>query len=396
MNWLVIFSALEKYSFAFLQLLSTALITMYFGIESLGMIGSFTLLIATSIIISEAGSSFLILGCNDKDLEYTINNSLLIALILGILQFILLLCFGNFYTEMLNSNIEYSSALKYYGIIMISSPVQLIYYSAIIRLGKIKILTKINIISWIIAIFILNIYILSKQNDHRMVVWYFITLSLSRCLISFYYASKHIDSYDFNLTRNETLKRLSLVSSGIANTITANIWLSLVAINVNMSANGVLSLFTKLRDLSIGNLAHALHRVVYSKLPTLPSTFHRKLIRKYFIYFLFITILLSFSIYIFSGPLMKFFSVKYSHEYLKFIYFSLGIGLFFPFTDYLKAILRYYNQKVVLIIEATLMIIICLTYLREQKLSDLMFLFLGLNILISTIIFWYVKKATRA
>ena len=184
-------SVLEKYSFSILQFLATLFMTKYFGVKSIGMIGSFTFFVALSTVISEAGSSFIILGCDDGKFKQKLMDSVFIALFLGSLQFLMLFSFSDFYTRMLSSSEDLSQVMRLYGVIMISSPLQMVFYSALVRLGAIKTMTRINLISWSVG-FIVLLLVYYRGNDYRMVVWYFISMSISRATLSYWFVKGYM------------------------------------------------------------------------------------------------------------------------------------------------------------------------------------------------------------
>ena len=69
----------------------------------------------------------------------------------------------------------------------------------------------------------------------------------------------------------------SITGSNIFNSISANIWTYAVSNLVSLEANSILSLFTKLRDITSGNLSHGIHRVVFGKLAALKN-YKRKIL----------------------------------------------------------------------------------------------------------------------
>ena len=61
---LIFFSLIEKYSLSILQIIAILLITHYFGFISLGIIGSFSLIVSVFSGISEFGGSYGVIRSN--------------------------------------------------------------------------------------------------------------------------------------------------------------------------------------------------------------------------------------------------------------------------------------------------------------------------------------------
>lgn len=388
-----VFSAFEKYSFSCLQLLSSLFMSNYFGMESIGMIASFTLVVATSIGLCEAGSSFVIMGSNEEKFEELVCTCMYLSIMIAFFMYILIFLFAPLYTEQFSTEIDYSRSLRQYAFIIFTTPLQMVSFSTLIKLKKTKVLSIINLIAWALAILFLVFLKYENLNDHRNVVSYFIILSFLRSIISLIYIFNLIG---FKYPQKEYFKikfRVSVITSQLANSITSNIWTFLVAILVSIESNAVLSIFTKIRDLSSGNLSHSIHRIVYSRIPQLSSYQRKNLILNWLGKFTFLNSIILIFIYLLREPILFCFGSELINENNLLIIFPLSVALFYPLTDYLKALLRYFNNSKVLQIDLSILgLVICLYFLK-LSLDLSLFLFLIGLFINGIVVFKNVKKS---
>ena len=362
------YSALEKYSLAGLQLIATIFMTTYFGVESIGMIGGFTLLVAISTVISEAGSSFVIMG-GVGNISEKYSASLLLAFFLSTMFYIILFISAPAYTASFATELDYTQSLRLYGLIVFSAPLQLIAYSGLIKAGKTKILSKINVLAWIIAFMFLVVLYLVDLRHHEYVVGYFVILSLVRAGCGLFVSFTFI-KYKLPKLGDIDLKyRLSIVISQIANTITVNIWTYMVAVLVSIEANAILGIFSKLRDLVSGNLSHAIHRIVYVNIADLSVAGKRKLIMTWLRRYALANVLFISTIYLLRNSVLIVFGVENINNSELLIIFPLMVGLLYPLTDLLKAILRYFKQSRVFQLELLMLVYVLFLYFTNWPLS---------------------------
>ena len=347
-----LFSAAEKYSLAFLQLLATLFMTNYFGMESLGMVASFTLITALATVVAEAGSSLVIMGAKQTEVQNRIHESFVITLVLGVTFYVVIFLCADYYSDKIVSTVDFGNTLRCYGLLVISAPLQIVGFSSLIKLEETKALASINLLAWLCAFGVLMLIHFLQLGDYRSVIWYFLVLSCIRAFLSWLRLHRALGLRILGIRFQEVRFRLSLISSQLCNTVAANIWTMLVAVHVSLEANAVLGLFNKLKDMGSGNLSHALHRVLYVRLANADG--RRSAVTKVFSWFFFGNSILCLAIYCLKPIILEVFGGEYRSDLDPFIFFPLILGLIFPAFDFMKAILRFFNQTLVLGVEVLL------------------------------------------
>ena len=252
-------SLIEKYSFAFLQLISSIILTNLFGFSSLGLVAVYSLVISVSTVLSEAGSSILILRSGSLK-DGLIANSFKISIVVS--SIIICICF--LFVFMFGHKVETNvlNGFYFYSTLIFFSPLQLISNTVLVQQRKFKSIFRINLQAWLISITITVLIWFFIDKHKNFVLVYFILINFLRFIFAFRLNKISISfvmktNIDFNLNY-----RISLISSQIFNTFSNNIWTTIIAMRLNLDANSAYSLFVKLKDLSIGNLSHSLHRIV--------------------------------------------------------------------------------------------------------------------------------------
>ena len=389
---LIFFSIIEKYSLSILQILGVILISYYFGFISLGIIGSFSLIVSVFSGISEFGGAFGVIR-NENLSEKYISTAVFFSVIIGCLFYIFLYYLSPIYLHFIQDSEQFVHGLRLYGILIVLTPIQVISFTALIKLKKANKLTLINIISWILSILILlmigNFYSFAPIN----VVFYFILLSFFRMTGAIYLLLKNnLLSSSIGFNSIDFFYHLSITGSNISNSITANIWTYAVSNLVSLEANSILSLFTKLRDISSGNLSHGIHRVIFGKLSGLKENNKKVLIKDTIIYFFIFNSIILFLIALLNDYILKIFSYDFVVEdYMLYVLFPLIIGLFYPFIDTLKAFLRHNKQTIAIAVEFITAIILIFVYFIINSITDLMLIFL-LIVIVQSIIFNLSEK----
>ena len=388
-----LFSLAEKYSLAILQLLTTLVMTSYFGFQSIGMVGSFSLIVSTATVLCECGATYEILGENIED-RNTVSISLILSLAISLFLYLLIFLFAPIFSELLGDNKLYIKTLRFYAFLVFTNPIQLISYAVFIKIKKTKYLFNLNIFSWVLSLIILFAVGIYLEWDYRAVVVYFVSLSFFRSALALWWLFKHGHigrSFrgEYNLSR-----RLSLIGSQISNSVSANIWTTIVAVAVSLEANSVLALFIKLRDMSVGNMSHALHRIVYSRLGEYKTKERNSMVYKSLLIYGLFTILILGSLWVFRDLIKYMFSVELvNSDYL--IVFVLLTGALYPFTDFFKSLLRYWKQRIVLRLDILLLICVALMYLVSFPIQLSFTLYLLLCLIQAGTITYYVQKSLQ-
>lgn len=387
-NYLVFKSSLlEKYSFAFLQLISTIILTKLFGFDSLGLVAAYSLIISISTVLSEAGSSILILRSNNLK-NTLIANSFKISIVISLIVF--LVCF--FLVFILGHKIETTTlnGFYFYSILIFFNPLQLISNSVLVQQRKFKSIFRINIMAWLISITLTFLVWFFIDYHKNFVLLYFIVLNILRFIFAFrlikistsFLMKSNID-FNFNY-------RVSLISSQLFNTLSNNIWTTIIAIRLNLDANAVYSLFVKLRDLTIGNLSHSLHRIIIKNINK-NSFFKNPLVFRGFLLLSITSICFLFLTWLTRNFILEIFNHT-GLKYDKIILAVLILTVFYPISDYLKALLKKYKQNLVLALDSILALTILLLVFLIEDIYILLISYVILQLIISFVIFYYAKK----
>ena len=380
-------SLIEKYSFAFLQLISTLILTKLFGFSSIGLVAAYSLVISISTVLSEAGSSILILrssSLKDGLVANSFKISIVISSVIFCICFLFVFMFGHkVETNTLNGFYFYSSLIFF-------SPLQLISNSVLVQQRKFKSIFIINLQAWLVSITITFLIWFFIDKHQNFVLVYFIAINF----LKFIFAFKLINistsfvmktNIDFNLNY-----RISLISSQIFNTFSNNIWTTIIAIRLNFDANAAYSLFVKLRDLSIGNLSHSLHRII------LKNVNKKLLLKNPLVLRGFILVSIGSICFFFLTWLTRNFILEiFNHtgqNYDKIIIVVLIIAIFYPISDYLKALLKKHKQKLVLILDSISALTILILVVLIDDIYPLLICYVILQLIMSLILFYYAKK----
>ena len=260
-------------------------------------------------------------------------------------------------------------------------------------LRMIKYLTIINLYSWLLAMTSAVIIWYFKGSNKEYVVFYFIVLSFFRFIFPLYKIINirllsliHFENKNFNY-------RISLIFSQLSNTFTQNIWTTIIAIRLNLEANAVYSLFYKLRDLSLGNLSHSLHRIAIKNLKYF-SPLKNKTVLNGFKVIIFGSIIFVVFLWFFKAEILLLFNNS-SQNYYTIIIWVLLVGLLYPINDYIKALLKKYHQSFVLKIDVIVALIIFILVWFVKNIYILLPLYFILQFIVSLIIMFFVKKITR-
>lgn len=380
-------SLIEKYSFAFLQLISTLILTKLFGFSSLGLVAIYSLVISISTVLSEAGSSILILRSNKLEDELIANSfklSIIISSIIFCISFLFVFTFGHkVETEILNG-------FYFYSLLFFFSPLQLISNSVLVQQRKFKSIFRINLLAWLISLTITLIiwFFIDKHKNYVLV--YFIAISFFRFIFAFKLINISTPNVlntniDFNFNY-----RISLISSQILNTFSNNIWTTIIAVRLNLEANATYSLFVKLRDLSIGNLSHSLHRIIIKDVNK-TYFFKNPLVLRGFLFMSIGSICFFLLTWLSRNIILEIFNYA-GKDYDKIILVVLIISIFYPFSDFLKALLKKYKQKFVLILDFILALNILISVILIDEIYNLLIFYLLLNAIISLLIFYCAKR----
>ena len=374
---LIFFSLIEKYSLSILQIIAILLITHYFGFISLGIIGSFSLIVSVFSGISEFGGSYGVIRSNKLSPIY-ITSSLFFSFIIGCLLYLILFFFTPLYLLFIDNSKEFIDGLRLYGILVVLTPVQIISFTALIKLEKSNKLTLINIISWTLSLLILFLVGFRFSFNPINVIYYFIFLCMFRMIGGIFLLHRYnMFSLSKGFKKINFSYHFSITGSNIFNSISANIWTYAVSNLVSLEANSILSLFTKLRDISSGNLSHGIHRVVFGKLAALKNYKKKNLIKKTITYFILLNTLILFLIALLNNLILNIFNYDSKFPaYLLYVFFPLVVGFFYPFTDTLKALARHNNQKLVIQIEFLTALILVIALIMINSILYLMLIFL--------------------
>ena len=380
-------SLIEKYSFAFLQLISSIILTNLFGFSSLGLVAVYSLVISVSTVLSEAGSSILILRSGSLK-DGLIANSFKISIVVS--SIIICICF--LFVFMFGHKVETNvlNGFYFYSTLIFFSPLQLISNTVLVQQRKFKSIFRINLQAWLISITITVLIWFFIDKHKNFVLVYFILINFLRFIFAFRLNKISISfvmktNIDFNLNY-----RISLISSQIFNTFSNNIWTTIIAMRLNLDANSAYSLFVKLKDLSIGNLSHSLHRIVIKDVNK-NVLFKNPLVFRGFL----IVLIGSICFFLITWMIRNFILEIFNHSGQnldKIILVVLIIAIFYPITDYLKALLKKYKQKFVLILDSVSAFTILILIHLIDDIYTLLVCYLILQAIISFIIFYYANK----
>lgn len=380
-------SLIEKYSFAFLQLISTLILTKLFGFSSLGLVAAYSLIISISTVLSEAGSSILIMRSSNLKNSLVANSfkiSIVISSIVFCICFLLVFMFGHkVEANTLNGFYFYSSLIFF-------SPLQLISNSVLVQQRKFKSIFRINIQAWLMSITITFLIWFFIDKHKNVVLVYFIVLNFLRFIFAFKLIKMSTSflmktNIDFNLNY-----RISLISSQLFNSISNNIWTTIIAIRLNLDANAVYSLFVKLRDISIGNLSHSLHRIIIKNINK-NLFFKNPLVFRGFLLMSIASIGFFFLTWLTRNFILEIFNHT-GQKYDEIILVVLIVAIFYPISDYLKALLKKHKQKLVFILDLILVLTILILVLLIEDIYTLLTCYVIIQGIISSIFFYYAKK----
>lgn len=370
-----LFSLIEKYSLAILQFLTTLYISRYFGIESLGMIAAFSLIVAVATVLSEAGSSYIIMG-STTDLAENISQSLTVSVGVSVVLYFVIYFLSPLYLSQIATTNHYVLALQGYALMILVNPIQLITYSGLIKLERTRSLVMINFISWFLSFLILYLLSVIEDRSNEVVVVYFVVLAFLRSALALIVLSRSMGLGKPLFSKFSFKYRMSLVASQIIHTISSNIWTYLIAMIVSIEANAILAVFSKVRDLISGNLSHAIHRIVYSKLPGLELKTLKNFRLLWLRRFALLNSTLLLFLYLGRKTILELFNVPWNPDLDIFILFPLCVGLLYPLTDFMKSLIRFDNQQTALLFDSLVLISIIILLVIGSSFATTMIFYL--------------------
>ena len=396
----IVISFIEKFSVSILNFIASIFLIKLLGFESLGFIGSFSLITGVALTISDGGFTQLILklnNLNSKDYSGIFIVNFFIALILIAIIFLFAENFASYYND---QSLTYW--LKLYTLTIIFNSLSIVPVAIMTKTGKYKKLLKLNSIAILSSLILFYIYYMQTGNiNYRDSMYYFILLSFLRsvfllvflrlnlCLsnISF---KNIIDNLDFNI---------SVIFGQIINSVGVNIVAFALPNLIDYKVAGIYALFNKIKEFSVGNINHSIHRVIFSSLSSLKEYNKRNnMMLSSTALAALISLIIMMGVFTFRDLIITIFgSSDNTIEYDFIILYVCFLGSLWPILNLNSIYLQHENHKKYLSIEVIGLLLSLLIFLIIKEPISFV-LYMSLSFFICTLIssyLLYVKRSIR-
>lgn len=252
-------SASEKYISSLISVIATLLLTYLYGLELIGFVGVFSIFVAIGHILSSAGIGQIIL-------RYDMTAGILAALFLvnafiGCCIFLSFILLGDIFSDWANVE-NFDQVFKFYCSIVVFNAVSMVPVAIVTKIGNFKILNIANLLAMILSIFIV-LTTVDKEN-YFWASLYFVYFYGFRAFFLLIYVRKMVWAKPNFLQSRQYIKFGSYVfSANVLKTASENTLSFLLPSLVGLQYAGFYGLLVKVRELIVGSLSHAIHRVIY-------------------------------------------------------------------------------------------------------------------------------------
>mgnify|MGYP001339959415 CR=1 FL=1 len=396
----IVISFIEKFSVSILNFIASIFLIKLLGFESLGFIGSFSLITGVALTISDGGFTQLILklnNLNSKDYSGIFIVNFFIGLTLISIIFLFAENFASYYDD---QSLTYW--LKLYTLTIIFNSLSIVPVAVMTKTGKYKKLLKLNSIAILSSLILFYIYYVQTGNiNYRESMYYFILLSFLRSLLLLIFFRFNlslskisfkniIDNLDFNI---------SVILGQIINSVGVNIVAFALPNLIDYQVAGIYALFNKIKEFSVGNINHSVHRVIFSSLSSLKEYNKRNnLMLSSTALASLIALIIMIGIFIFRDLIILLFgSPDNTIEYGFIILYVCFLGSLWPILNLNSIYLQHENHKKYLSVEIIGLLLSLLIFLITEEPVNFV-LYMSLSFFICTLIssyLLYMKRSIR-
>ena len=252
-------SASEKYITALISITATLLLTYIYGLELVGFIGTFSIFIALGHVFSDGGIGQIIL--RHEASPSALSALLLTNIFIGSLIFFIFLSLGSFFSDLANVK-NFDEVFKFYISIIIFNAVSMVPVALITKKGNYKILNFANLLAMILSLGIV-LFTVDKQNFYWASL-YFVYYYGLRAIFLFFYVHKLIyKKPNFDDAKQYIRFGAYVFGANTLKTTSENTLSFLLPSLIGLQYAGYYGLLVKGRELVVGALSHAIHRVIY-------------------------------------------------------------------------------------------------------------------------------------
>ncbi len=394
----IIFSFIEKFGVSFLNFFASIFLIKLLGIESLGFIGSFSLIAGVTLTVSDGGFTQLILkldNLNSKDYSGIFIVNFIIALFFSTLIFLFSEPFATYYNDL---TLKYW--LKIYTLTIIFNSLSIVPIAVMTKTGDYRKLLRINSVAILSSIIIFYIYYFLTENiNYKSSVYYFIILSFlkSFLLIVFFKFNLSFSKISFKTIQDNLDFNFSIIFGQLINSVSANIVAFVLPNLIDYKIAGIYALFNKIKEFSVGNINHSIHRVIFSSLSSIKQYSNRNnLMIKSTILAASISLIVMIVVFIGKGFIMNIFEINNIFvEYDYIILYVCLLGSLWPILNLNSIYLQYQYHKSYLSVEIIGFLLTLLIFLISKEPVSFI-IYMALSFFICTLISSYLlyKKIT--
>lgn len=393
-------SFIEKFSVSILNFIASIFLIKLLGFESLGFIGSFSLITGVALTISDGGFTQLILklnNLNSKDYSGIFIVNFFIALILIAIIFLFAENFASYYND---QSLTYW--LKLYTLTIIFNSLSIVPVAIMTKTGKYKKLLKLNSIAILSSLILFYIYYMQTGNiNYRDSMYYFILLSFLRSvfLLVFLRLNLSLSNISFKNIIDNLDFNISVIFGQIINSVGVNIVAFALPNLIDYKVAGIYALFNKIKEFSVGNINHSIHRVIFSSLSSLKEYNKRNnMMLSSTALAALISLIIMMGVFTFKDLIITIFgSSDNTIEYDFIILYVCFLGSLWPILNLNSIYLQHENHKKYLSIEIIGLLLSLLIFLIIKEPISFV-LYMSLSFFICTLIssyLLYVKRSIR-
>lgn len=396
----IVISFIEKFSVSILNFIASIFLIKLLGFESLGFIGSFSLITGVALTISDGGFTQLILklnNLNSKDYSGIFIVNFFIALILIAIIFLFAENFASYYND---QSLTYW--LKLYTLTIIFNSLSIVPVAIMTKTGKYKKLLKLNSIAILSSLILFYIYYMQTGNiNYRDSMYYFILLSFLRSvfLLVFLRLNLSLSNISFKNIIDNLDFNISVIFGQIINSVGVNIVAFALPNLIDYKVAGIYALFNKIKEFSVGNINHSIHRVIFSSLSSLKEYNKRNnMMLSSTALAALISLIIMMGVFTFKDLIITIFgSSDNTIEYDFIILYVCFLGSLWPILNLNSIYLQHENHKKYLSIEIIGLLLSLLIFLIIKEPISFV-LYMSLSFFICTLIssyLLYVKRSIR-
>lgn len=396
----IVISFIEKFSVSILNFIASIFLIKLLGFESLGFIGSFSLITGVALTISDGGFTQLILklnNLNSKDYSGIFIVNFFIALILIAIIFLFAENFASYYND---QSLTYW--LKLYTLTIIFNSLSIVPVAIMTKTGKYKKLLKLNSIAILSSLILFYIYYMQTGNiNYRDSMYYFILLSFLRSvfLLVFLRLNLSLSNISFKNIIDNLDFNISVIFGQIINSVGVNIVAFALPNLIDYKVAGIYALFNKIKEFSVGNINHSIHRVIFSSLSSLKEYNKRNnMMLSSTALAALISLIIMMGVFTFRDLIITIFgSSDNTIEYDFIILYVCFLGSLWPILNLNSIYLQHENHKKYLSIEVIGLLLSLLIFLIIKEPISFV-LYMSLSFFICTLIssyLLYVKRSIR-